>query len=89
MIIYKGENKMDKVRTIMVEVTSQEYQKIVAGVLDISTYDTNELVSELVRRCNDKEYSTQYAYDLLHKYEVIIGSFKLNDGSSFKFELRK
>lgn len=35
-------------RKILVEVTPEEYEKIIAGKLDLSTYPTEELIHELV-----------------------------------------
>ena len=76
---------MDTVRKIMVEVTPEEYRKIIAGALDISSMSTSEIVGELIRRSENKKIDTYKDY--LHDGHVTVvkGSVKLNDKSDFDF----
>lgn len=76
---------MDTVRKIMVEVTPEEYRKIIAGALDISSMSASEIVGELIRRSENKKIDTykDYLYD--RHVTVVKGSVKLNDKSDFDF----
>ena len=78
---------MDTVRKIMVEVTPEEYRKIIAGALDISSMLTNDIVGELIRRSADKKIDTYKDYLHDRHVTVIKGSIKLDDKSDFDFTL--
>lgn len=76
---------MDTVRKIMVEVTPEEYRKIVAGALDISSMSTSEIVGELIRRSENKKIDTYKDYRLDRHVTIVEGSVKSNDKSDFNF----
>ena len=76
---------MDTVRKIMVEVTPEEYRKIIAGALNISSMSTSEIVSELIRRSEDKKIDTYKDYRYDKHVTVVEGSVKLDDKAGFNF----
>ena len=78
---------MDTVRKIMVEVTPEEYRKIIAGALDISSMSASEIVGELIRRSEDKKIDTYKDYQHDRYVTVVNGSVKLDDKSDFDFTL--
>lgn len=72
-------------RKIMVEVTPQEYNKIIAGGLDLKDASTKDLVNELLTRLNDRKVSTQnnfYSYGIGGMESIITGNIKIDEMTS-------
>ena len=72
-------------RKIMVEVTPEEYEKIVSGGLNKTEISTEDLVKILLSRSTDKQ--NRMMDDMLSGRRIIItnGSLKINDRSSLEF----
>lgn len=80
---------MDRERKIMVEVTPQEYNKIVSGALDSSGLSNEDLMLELVRRCANKKMSTvESFYSWSGQLKVITGELRINDNTTIEFSIK-
>ena len=71
-------------RKIMVEVSPEEYRKIVAGALDISSMSNDEIVYELIKR-SQKEVDKYKDYQADSYVTVIRGRLKVNDKTIISF----
>lgn len=70
-----------KDRKILVEVTPEEYEKIVAGNLDatLETFSTEQLIHELTRRTeNKKVVPTGYDIASMTNKEILVGTIELS-----------
>jgi len=70
-----------KDRKILVEVTPEEYEKIVAGNLDatLETFSTEQLVNELTKRTEDKRVvSAGYNMASMASKEILVGTIELS-----------
>jgi len=76
-------------RKIMVEVTPQEYNKIVSGALDSSSLSDEDLMGELLKRCTCKKVSTEKGfYEWSGQFRAISGALKINDKTTIDFVIK-
>lgn len=79
-----------KDRKIMIEVTPEEYEKIVNGSLDTSSSLSNdELMSELIKRSSNKKTTTaENFYSWEGQFKVLTGALKINNDTTIEYVIK-
>lgn len=82
-------------RKIMIEVTQEEYNKIIGGALDDKPNEsvlnlTNEQLQYiLLRKCIDKNVRVQQDRISMKSYDITSGTIIFDDKTSLEFILKK